>query len=131
MWNLHAIGIDPRGPHGGGRRRNWAKGLVALVAAVVGGTGPGIAQPAASCSGAAMFGGTQLVCSHVDPAAPAAVCTFSWTLQTTAGALKIVDGSFMVPPGASNLVVYQSGGFSAALANPIILCEDGTAAATK
>ncbi|MEP9379192.1 hypothetical protein ABLE91_20935 [Aquabacter sp. CN5-332] len=97
-------------------------GLVALLA-----SSATLAQTqqvsAASCAGAAMLGGTQLMCSHTDPTAPAEFCTFSWTLQTTAGAPKIVEGSFMVPPGANNLVVYQSGGFSAALANPIILCQ--------
>ncbi len=70
-----------------------------------------------------MLGATQLICSHTLPRAPAEFCTFSWALMTNTGATKVVDGSFMLPPGASNMVVYQGSGFSSVLADPIILCQ--------
>ena len=85
--------------------------------------GPSNAASAVSCGGFAMLGGAQINCSHVLPKAPAQFCTFSWALTTTAGALQTVQGSFLVPPGASNATVYQAGGFANPLSNPIILCQ--------
>ena len=49
--------------------------------------------------------------------------TFSWALHTTAGEQKIVEGSFSLPPGASNVQVYQGSGFDSALSNPIVICR--------
>jgi hypothetical protein len=85
--------------------------------------GPGLAKSAASCAGVAMLGGAQLVCSQADPGAPAQLCTFSWALVTAANATQVVQGSFLLPPQASNLTVYQGGGFSSASSNPIVLCQ--------
>jgi hypothetical protein len=81
------------------------------------------ARGAVSCGGAAMMGGAQLACSHVTPEAPAQFCTFSWDLMTTENGQQIVEGSFMLPPGASNVTVYQGSGFASALSNPIVLCQ--------
>lgn len=81
------------------------------------------ADGAASCGGFAMLGGAQINCSHVVPTAPAQVCTFSWALLTTANTLSTVQGSFLLPPGATNMTVYQGGGFASALSNPIVLCQ--------
>ena len=84
---------------------------------------PARADQAVSCGGAAMAGGAELMCSHVQPAAPPQFCTYGWALMTTAGALTTVQGSFLLPPGASNQAVYQGYGFNSALSNPIVLCQ--------
>ena len=81
------------------------------------------AAGAVSCGGAAMMGGAQLSCSHVDPKAPAQFCTFSWDLMTSENTQQVVQGSFMLTPGASNVMVYQGSGFTSALSNPIVLCQ--------
>lgn len=81
------------------------------------------ADQAVSCGGFAMLGGAQINCSHVVPKAPTQVCTFSWSLMTTDGGLDNVAGSFVLPPGSSNMMVYQGTGFSSALSNPIVLCQ--------
>ena len=86
-------------------------------------SGAALAASAVSCGGFAMLGGAQINCSHVMPKAPVQVCTFTWSLLTTAGVLQTVQGSFLLPPGASNAMVYQAGGFNSALSNPIILCQ--------
>lgn len=80
------------------------------------------AQPFA-CGGAALAGGAQLLCSHTDPKAPAQSCNFSWALETTEDEVQVVEGTFLLAPGSSNLVVYQGFGFESPLANPIIVCE--------
>jgi len=85
--------------------------------------GPASARPVVSCGGAVLLGGAQLLCSHVVPAAPAQVCNFSWALATAANQTQIVQGTFLVPPGASNVMVYQGGGFNRALSEPIVLCQ--------
>lgn len=81
------------------------------------------ADQAVSCGGFAMLGGAQMTCSHVVPKAPTQFCTFSWALMTTDGGLDNVAGSFVLPPGSSNMMVYQGAGFSSALSNPIVLCQ--------
>lgn len=81
------------------------------------------AEAAVSCGGFAMLGGAQIACSHVAPRQPLQLCTFSWTLATAENALSTVTGSFVVPPGASNITVYQGAGFTTALSNPIVLCQ--------
>jgi hypothetical protein len=78
---------------------------------------------AVSCGGAAMLGAAQLNCSHVERGAPAQFCTFSWALHRTDGGEKIVEGSFLLQPGASNVQVYQAGGFDSALSGPIVMCR--------
>lgn len=96
---------------------------ITLIATLVGCAFPAAAKDAVSCGGAAMLGGAQLNCSHVQPKAPPQFCTFSWALHTTAGDQKIVEGSFSLPPGASNVQVYQGSGFDSALSNPIVICR--------
>ena len=99
---------------------------LALCAVLVTATvqaGPVLAKSAVSCGGAALIGGAQLLCSHVDPKAPAQLCTFSWALATAANQTQVVEGSFLIPPGTSNLMVYQGSGFVRALSEPIVLCQ--------
>ncbi|MDX7949653.1 hypothetical protein P7D22_00490 [Lichenihabitans sp. Uapishka_5] len=93
------------------------------MALVGGAVSPARAEAVVSCGGAAMAGGAELVCSHRRPSAPEQFCTFSWTLSSTDGALSTVQGSFLLPPGASNQAVYQGYGFANALSNPIVLCQ--------
>ncbi|MEW6632465.1 MAG: hypothetical protein AB1440_16480 [Pseudomonadota bacterium] len=100
---------------------NWLRTVT--VAAILGCAFPAAAKDAVSCGGAAMLGGAQLNCSHVEPKAPPQFCTFSWALHTPAGGQQIVEGSFMLPPGASNVQVYQGSGFDSALSNPIVICR--------
>jgi hypothetical protein len=100
---------------------NWIR--IAAVAALIGCPGVAVAGQAVSCGGAAMLGGAQLNCSHVEPTAPPQFCTFSWALHTAAGDQKVVDGTFLLPPGASNVTVYQGSGFDSALSNPIVICR--------
>lgn len=78
---------------------------------------------AVNCAGMAMLGGAQLVCSHVAPKAPTQFCTYSWSLHSTEAGQQIVEGSFMLPPGAKNVTVYQGSGFDSAYSNPIVLCR--------
>lgn len=94
-----------------------------MSAAMMAGCGAARAASAAACGGVAMMGGAQIVCSHVDPAAPAQICTFSWSLVTTAGEASVVNGSFLLPQGANNFTVYQGAGFTSALGNPVVLCQ--------
>lgn len=82
-----------------------------------------LASPAFSCGGAAMMGGAQLLCSHVDPKAPTQFCTFSWTLFNPAAGATVVSGSFLLTPGTQNLSVFQGSGFAYALSSPIVLCQ--------
>lgn len=99
-----------------------AGGAAAALALVV--AGPAAAAPAFSCGGFAMAGGAELLCSHVDPKAPAQVCTYSWTLLASAtNAASVVGGSFLLPPGVSNAIVYQGSGYTSALSPPVILCQ--------
>lgn len=100
---------------------NWIK--IAAVAALLGCPGIAVAKEAVSCGGAAMLGGAQLNCSHVEPAAPPQFCTFSWALHTMAGDQKVVEGTFLLPPGAANVTIYQGSGFDSALSNPIVICR--------
>jgi hypothetical protein len=96
---------------------------IACAALLAFGQGAFAAERAVSCGGAAMLGAAQLSCSHVDPKAPAQLCTFSWALHSVDGGQKVVDGSFLMQPGATNVMVYQGSGFDAALANPIVMCR--------
>jgi hypothetical protein len=80
------------------------------------------AQPYA-CGGAALAGGAQLVCSHIDPTAPPQSCNFFWSLMTTDDVTSVAQGTFLLEPGTSNAVVYQGFGYNMALANPVITCQ--------
>ncbi len=75
------------------------------------------------CAGAAMLGAAQLVCSHVDNKAPAQLCTFTWSLHSNSDGAKVEDGTFLLQPGAKNVMVYQASGFDSALSQPIVLCH--------
>ncbi len=110
----------PRSPRSVAPRRLGAAGI---LLAVVGATGPALAKSAVSCGGAALLGDAQLLCSHVEPKAPAQLCTFRWALATSRNQTQVVQGSFLLPPGASNVQVYQSGGFAHAMSGPIVLCQ--------
>lgn len=107
-------------PHGGIRMGHWRAGLAAMLLAMA---SPAVAASAVSCGGFAMAGGAELLCSHVDPKAPPQICTYSWALVTVAGAPNVTQGSFLLPPGVSNAIVYQGFGFNSALSNPIVLCQ--------
>ncbi len=76
-----------------------------------------------SCNGVAMVGGAQLVCSHLDPKSPPQFCTYSWALATMINATQVVQGSFLLQPGANNTTIYQGSGFAHAMSNPIVLCQ--------
>jgi hypothetical protein len=84
---------------------------------------PAEAAQVVVCGGAAMQGGAQLLCSHTDPDKPEQFCTFSWDLMTTANTSQIVQGSFLMPPGAANVQVYQGSGFVSAISEPIVICR--------
>jgi hypothetical protein len=81
------------------------------------------ASPAYACGGAALAGGAQLLCSHIDPKAPPQNCNFTWSLKAMDATTNVVQGTFLLPRGASNVVVYQGFGFDSELASPIIVCE--------
>lgn len=118
------MGQNPAGPglfRGKDTMMNRLK--IIMTALLIGFAFPAAAKDAVSCGGAAMLGGAQLNCSHVQSKAPPQFCTFSWALHTTAGEQKIVEGSFSLPPGASNVQVYQGSGFDSALSNPIVICR--------
>jgi hypothetical protein len=104
------------------RKSTVGAASVAVLLAILTGC-PALAKSAVSCGGAALVGGAQLLCSHVAPKAPAQLCTFSWALATPANQTQVVSGSFLLPPGAANVAVYQSGGFSHAMSPPIVMCQ--------
>jgi hypothetical protein len=85
--------------------------------------GPALAKTVVNCGGAALLGGAQLLCSHLDPHAPAQLCTFSWALATATNQTQIVQGSFLLPPGASNVEEYEGAGFVRAVSGPIVICH--------
>jgi hypothetical protein len=85
--------------------------------------GPALGKTVVNCAGAALLGGAQLLCSHLDPRAPAQLCTFSWALATATNQTQIVQGSFLLPPGVSNMEVYEGAGFVRAVSGPIVMCQ--------
>lgn len=98
--------------------------LIMVSAVFILAAGPvGAAAKAVSCAGMAMLGGAQLVCSHVDANAPVQFCTYSWSLHSMESGQQTVEGSFMLPPGATNVTIYQGSGFDSAYSNPIVLCR--------
>lgn len=96
---------------------------VLIAGALVGAASAAQAAAPFSCGGFALLGGAQILCSHVDPKAPAQVCTFSWALMTETSGARVAQGSFLLVPGVSNATVYQGSGFSGELSPPIILCQ--------
>jgi hypothetical protein len=75
------------------------------------------------CGGAAIQGGAQLMCSHTDPNKPTQFCTFSWDLMRSDNSAEVVEGSFLLPPGAANVQVYQGSGFASQITAPIVICR--------
>ena len=110
-----------RRKHGWARAVEWrlAAGLLLAVA----GTTPVMARAAFSCAGMALEGGAELLCSHTDPDAPTQVCSFSWYLIDQASRPSMVTGSFSLPRGMANSVVFQGSGYAYALSSPIVLCQ--------
>lgn len=106
--------------------RSTPKAVALLLVLALAGAGPASAGPAFSCGGFAMLGGAELACSHIDPEAPTQICNFSWALMGAKGQ-SVVQGSFLLAPGVSNVVVYQGSGFSYALSSPIVLCQGSKA----
>jgi len=72
----------------------------ALAAALIMPTAAEAAQPYA-CGGAALAGGAQLICSHIDPTAPPQSCNFFWSLMATDDTTSVVQGTFLLEPGTS------------------------------
>jgi len=97
--------------------------LSAGLALLTAWSSPAQAGPVVACGGAAMQGGAQLMCSHTDPDKPQQFCTFTWDLMTTGNASQIVQGSFLMQPGAANVQVYQGAGFTSAISEPIVICR--------
>jgi hypothetical protein len=83
-----------------------------------------VAAPASvACAGAALSGGAQLLCSQRDPQAPAQLCSYAWALVGPSNAIQVVQGTFLIPPRASNFQAWQGSGYSNAASNPVILCN--------
>jgi hypothetical protein len=102
-----------------------AGAALALAGFLALGTGTARAAPSfVSCGGAAMLGGAQLNCSHLAPKKPAQLCNFSWSLLLPNNVSQVVSGSFLLPQGANNAIVYQGTGFVGSLTAPVILCAD-------
>ena len=100
------------------RLRGTAAAALALMLA-----GPAEARSAVSCVGVVLAGAAQMLCSHVIPTAPPQFCTFRWELATPANQPQLVQGAVTLPPGATNVEVYQGSGFARAVAPPIVLCQ--------
>lgn len=100
----------------------WLR-IGSAAAPLIAAAGPALAKTIVNCGGAALLGGAQLLCSHTDPAEPAQLCTFSWALATSTNQTQVVQGSFLLPPGASNVQVYQGAGFAHAMSEPIVICQ--------
>ncbi|HEY4164661.1 MAG TPA: hypothetical protein VGM59_16460 [Dongiaceae bacterium] len=81
------------------------------------------AKSPVTCAGAVMMGGAQLMCSHTDSEAPPQICTFSWDLQLMDMTTKVVEGSFLITPGVTNMQIYQGGGFNQQVTGPIVMCQ--------
>jgi hypothetical protein len=102
--------------------RGGVSGL-ALALACLASSHPAKASQPVACGGAAMMGGAQLMCSHTDPDKPAQFCTFSWDLMRTDDTAEVVEGSFLLPPEAKNVQVYQGSGFNSQITAPIVVCR--------
>ena len=112
------------GGRAAGRRMAGIRQAAAVTVLVaVGLPGPALAGAPFSCGGFAQLGGAQLLCSHVDPTASTQICTYSWTLAGAGGSPSVVQGTFTLVPGQSNVTVYQGNGFGYALGTPVVLCQ--------
>ena len=112
------IGKFPAGTTGA-----FASKVVFAAALLTHPAGPALAEQAVTCGGQALLGGALLLCSHVAPDRPTQSCTFSWALVTASNAVQVEQGSFLLPPGARNVQVYQGAGFVRASSPPIVLCN--------
>jgi hypothetical protein len=92
--------------------------LLGMIAAT-----PVAAAPATNCAGVVLMGAAQLLCSHIDPKAPEQFCTFKWSLADNSNMPQLAQGSFLLPPGATNMQIYSGAGFARALTPPIVLCQ--------
>lgn len=101
----------------------WVKGAALALCLAAPPAAPALARAPFSCAGIALAGGAELLCSHTDPDASTQACSFSWTLMTLGNQQSVVNGSFLLPTGVANSVVYQGSGFAYALSNPIVLCQ--------
>ncbi len=111
--------------HGWARMAEWrlaARLFAGLFLAMAGAT-PVLARAAFSCAGMALNGGAELLCSHTDPDAPTQVCSFGWYLMDSASRPSMVTGSFSLPRGVANSVVFEGNGYAYALSSPIVLCQ--------
>lgn len=97
--------------------------LIGLLALFHGGVARAETTRTVVCGGAAMQGGAQLMCSHTDPDKPTQFCTFSWDLMRMDNSAEVVEGSFLIPPGAANVQVYQGSGFASQVTTPIVICR--------
>jgi hypothetical protein len=105
-------------------RAEWSLGAVVLgLGALVGTAGPASAKSAVSCSGVVLAGGAELLCSHVAPTEPAQFCTYSWALSLPTNQIQVVNGSFLVPTGSTNVQEYEASGFARAASEPIVICQ--------
>jgi hypothetical protein len=99
-------------------------GALALCVALLGRSPAAeAAKSPVTCAGAVMMGGAQLMCSHTDSEAPPQICTFSWDLQLMDMTTKVVEGSFLITPGVTNMQIYQGGGFNQQVTGPIVMCQ--------
>ena len=116
-------------------RLNPARGLIRAAVISLGlpiaMVSPAFAKTVVNCAGAALVGGAQLLCSHVDPKSPAQLCTYSWALATMTNQTQVVSGTFLMTPGASNVTVYQGVGFAHAMSDPIVMCQGKRKAAPR
>jgi hypothetical protein len=106
-----------------GKTPSAKTGMVMGISLLVSVARPALAKTIVSCGGAALLGGAQLLCSHVDPREPPQLCTFSWALATPSNQTQVIQGSFLLPSGASNVEVYEGAGFVHAMSEPIVLCQ--------
>ena len=98
-------------------------GLSAVCAALHGTVSRAEAAQPVVCGGAAMQGGAELMCSHTDPDKPTQFCTFTWDLMRNDNSTQVVQGSFLIPPGAANVQEYQGSGFASQITAPIVICR--------
>jgi hypothetical protein len=99
-------------------------GAIVLCAAALAGSHPAAAAKSpVTCAGAVMMGGAQLMCSHTDSEAPPQICTYSWDLQLMDLTTKVIEGSFLIQPGVTNMQIYQGSGFNQQVTGPIVMCQ--------
>ena len=99
-------------------------GLLAIGAlAAVATARPASAATPANCAGDVMMGGAELMCS-LPVKSPPQLCTYSWALTTADNEPKVVNGSFLLPPGVANMQIYEAFGFNNEMSPPIVLCNE-------